>query len=170
MSTVQALQRNPRQLATVMHLRREIDEELRHFLLGKVLKRIRAFSSKYDMDGDGLAHSRQVEKDFVRDSDHDYMIIVALNNELQMVGHLLARASIYYGKLYIYIEQMEIDKGARVTLEQERQAYGWVKNWQVEIKADGIRSAVPSAAQVRRLRMLHGMEPFLTVMREVKGG
>lgn len=152
--------------ASIVQLGREMDVEAAHWLFGKALKRIRIFCGKHDTDGDPVVCMRDVEKDFARDNGHDYLIIVAINDQLEMVGHLLASASMYHGSKYIYVEQMEIDRGAGVTLDQERMAFGWIKDWQKEIKAEGIRAMGPGPAQVRRLQMIHNFIPTMTLMRE----
>lgn len=148
----------------IMRLDPAMDVDLRHWLLGMTLKRIRAFCEKYDSDGDGLTLSRDVEKDFVKDGDHEFLIIVGVR-ELQIVGHLLANAYQYRGRLYVYVGQMLIDRQSGITLEQEKEAFKWIQNWSLEIKACGIRAAAPSPVHVRRLRMLHGFSQGLVVMK-----
>lgn len=148
----------------IMRLDPTMDVDLRHWLLGKVLKRIRAFCERYDSDGDGLVLSRDVEKDFVKDGDREFLIIVGVR-KLQIVGHLLANTYCYRGRLYVYVGQMELDTGSGITLEQERAAFEIIKNWRKELRADGIRAAAPTAMHIRRLQMLFGFTPFLTTMK-----
>lgn len=140
-----------------------MDEELRHLFLGQVLKRIRNFCDKYDSDGDPIVMSHEVERDFTKERDHEFLILIAVNEELKVVGHLLANAYSYYGKLYICVSQMELDQG--LSLDSEKKAFAVIKQWQGEIGARGIRAAAPSALHIRRLKMLHGAETSLTTMR-----
>lgn len=147
----------------VIQLTRNTERELRYAIIGRVLQRIRDFSAKYDTDGDPDAIERDVELDFAAGTN-GYHILVALK-DLDVVGHLLSRSVDYFGRRYVYVQQMELDAGSGVTLEQERAAFRVIKQWQRSIGALGIRAVAPSAAHVRRLRMLHGGHGTLTTVK-----
>lgn len=129
----------------IMVLQREIDEELRHWLLGQTLKRIRHFCAQHDSDADPIVFSREVERDFAKDRDHEFLIIVAVQN-MKVVGHLLADNYHYYGRRYVCVSQLELD--VRLTLEQQRDAFQAVITWQKELQAHGIRAATANAALI----------------------
>lgn len=148
----------------LIHLQREMDEELRHIFLGSVLKRIRIFAETWDSDANSIVISRAVEKDFVKDKDQEFMIIIAVR-EMQIVGHLLARALDYYGNLYINVHQMDIDANSGITLEQEQRPLRWLINWQKEIGAKGIRAMVPDAVNARRLKIMYGFTEMYIMMK-----
>lgn len=147
----------------VIVLTESMDVELKHRLLGQVLRRIRDFSTKYDADGDPRIVAREVELDFAS-SGGKYLILTAVR-DLEVVGHLLARAIDYFGHRYIYVQQMELDERSGVTLAQERGAFKAIQAWQRGIGARGIRAVAPTPAHVRRLRMLHGGQAILTTMK-----
>ena len=42
----------------IVELQREMDEEIRHWLLGQALKRIRTYAAKYESDADPLTITR----------------------------------------------------------------------------------------------------------------
>lgn len=148
----------------LLQLRREMDEELRHWLLGSVLKRIRRFCEKYDSDADSVVMTREVERDFLKDRDREFMIILAVR-QMEIVGHLLARIIVYYGRSYIYVHQMDIDPDSGITLEQEKEAFQLIVSWRKEVRAHGIRSNVPDTTNARRLQMMYNFEPMHTLMK-----
>jgi len=131
------------QPVVVMELRREMDEELRHWFLGQALKRIRKFCEVNNCDGDPLIMSREVEKDFAKDKDHDFLIVVAVKN-MTVVGHLLVDSYKYHGHTYATVVQFGLDE--KVSLEQEEKAFGFVLNWAKEIKASGLKAIVEKPA------------------------
>lgn len=146
-------------------LTRDLDEELFHRLLGQVLRRVRDFAAKYDTDGIPKVVARAVEWDFAQDKENqEYFLVVALCG-LEVIGHLLCHAVNYYGKQAIQIQQLEIDKGYGITLEQERRAFQQVIAWGKARGVTEFRAAAPSPAHVRRLRMLYGFESYLTTMK-----
>ena len=138
----------------IISLTRATERELRYAIIGQLMKRIREFAEKYDTDGDPEAIERDVFLDFAAGTG-GYHIMVALK-DLEVVGHLLSRSMVYFGRHYVYVQQLEIDHGAGVTLEQERQAFKTIRQWQKSIGAIGVRAVAPTPAHVRRLRMLHG--------------
>lgn len=148
----------------VLQLNRNMDEEIRHNLLGAVLKRVRRFDEQYNPQGVPTVHCREIERDFAKDRDHSYFIAVAITDG-QVVGHLLARVYEYYGKLYVHVEQMVIDKGTPIKLEQEHQIFAALQAWQREIYADpAITTAALNEAHVRRLRRFYGFKQQFILM------
>lgn len=152
------------QTATVLPLHSSMDVAARHWLLGLALDRIAKFARQYDADANPDVMIREIEADFAKKQDHNFFIVVGMRNG-EMVGHLLSNLYDYYGYRYVYVNQMHIDESSGITIAQERDAFGWIESWARESRAVGIRTAAPSLAHVRRLRMLHGFSPKLTVMK-----
>lgn len=145
-------------------LTRDYDVELRHRLLGQLLRRVKDFAEKYDTDGVPQVVARAVEWDFAQDKENqEYLSIIAVRG-LEVVGHLLCHAIHYFGHKYVYVQQFEIDGESGITIEQERQAFRAVTAWKQQIGARGIRAVAPSPVHVRRLRMLHGFTAKHTTM------
>ena len=138
---------------------------MRYSLFGQALSRIKKFCEEIDSESDGSTLCRNIEQDFVRERDHDFMLLVAVNSDVQVVGHLLAERVQNHGKLYIWVSQMEIDKDSGVSLWQEGEAFKWILSWQRELGAKGVRALTKDKTRMRWLRMLHGFKPALTVMR-----
>lgn len=160
---MEAVKLNPEEKTFIIQLTKDTDLDLRYLFLGQVLKRIKAFVAKYDSDGDPAVVQHDVEVDFVA-ATGGYHIIVALKG-LTIVGHLLSRSVDYFGRRYVYVQQMEIDEGSGVTIEQERTAFKTIRQWQKSIGALGIRAVAPDAGNLRRLRMLHGGQGTLTTVK-----
>lgn len=160
----QAQEKPSREPVIMVVLSRTMDDELRHRLIGQVLRRIREFAGKYDTDGVPSVVARDVEWDSAKDiKDQQYLVILAVR-DLQVIGHLLCRIVNYYGNNYVYMQQFEIDEGSGITLEQERQAFRAVLAWKNQIGAVGIRAIAPSPAHRRRLSMMHGFVAKHTTM------
>lgn len=122
----------------VLQLQREMDEELRHWFLGQVLKRIRKFCEEQPIaDANPIILSREVERDFSNDRDHKFLILLAVR-ELKVIGHLLAERVDFYGIPYILITQFNLDE--RMTFEQEQVGFKIISNWREEVGAKGIRA------------------------------
>lgn len=160
----QAEQAADKEKTVLIVLTRDYDVELRHRLLGQLLRRVKEFAAKYDTDGIPQVVARAVEWDFAKDKeDQEYFIVVGCQG-LEIVGHLLCRSINYFGNRWCYVQQMEIDEGSGITLNQERAAFSAVKAWAKTVGAVGIRAVAPSPVHVRRLRMLHGGKPKHTTM------
>lgn len=148
----------------VFQLHRAMDDEVRGYLLGQVLKRIRQFDEKYNPQGSPMVHTREVERDFAKDRDHLFFIGIGVK-ECRVVGHLLARVFEYYGKVYVHVEQMAIDKHSGIKLEQEHKIFAMLKAWQGEIGADRkITTAALGEKHIRRLRRFYGFKPMFTLV------
>ena len=147
----------------VVFLDRAMDSEIAHFLLGQVLKRVKEFSRQYDTDADGGELARAVEKDFA--ADRQTFLICVFVKDGRVVGHLLAKEDLYYGRKFVYVHQHNLDRHAGISKEQELSALKHVEGWAKALGASGLRAAAPSEAHVRRLRD-YGFNSFLTVVRK----
>jgi hypothetical protein len=144
----------------VLHLRREMDYEIRHNLLGTALKRIDEFCAAYDTDADGRELAKEVERDFLSDHPQFFIVLAVCGGEV--IGHLLAKLDHYYGRTFCYFHQLEIDE--TVDRQYVDAGMAMVMDWARENRAQGLRAAVPSKAHERRLKWLYGFKPNLTVL------
>lgn len=133
------------------------DEEARHYLLGQVLKRIRKFDEQYNPHADPKVHARTVEKDFTKDQGQEFFIAVAIREGF-IVAHLLARRLENYGKWWVHVEQMQLDKDCGMDVEQNRLVLQMLKSWQKETGSDGITTCAINDAHVKRLKRFYRFE------------
>lgn len=140
-----------------------MEVQTRHHVLGIVLKRVADFCKAYDTDGDPIVMQHEVEADFAKERDHDFMILVGLH-EGAVIGHSLAQRFHYFGRLYVSVIQIEVDDGAQFTDENGREGMEFFHGWANEIGAAGLRCAAVSPAHVR-LMGRYGFKPQMTMMR-----
>lgn len=142
----------------VLQLRREMDSEFFHSILGTVLKRIRAFCELYDMEAQGAVLAHAVESDFVKDSkDQEFFILVAIRGA-NIVGHLLAHMDFYYGSTLAYVHQNEINAAARIDEDQSQLALSLVNDWAKARGATKIKAAALTERHARRLELEYGFK------------
>ncbi len=144
----------------VLHLRREMDYEIRHNLLGTALKRIDEFCQTYDTDAEGRELAKDVERDFLSDRPQFFIVVAVRGGEV--IGHLLAKLDRYYGRTFCYFHQLEIDEA--VDRKHVDAGMAMVMDWARENRVQGLRAAAPSKAHERRLKWLYGFKPNLTVL------
>lgn len=152
----------------IIHLTREMDPEVFHSVLGTVLKRIRAFAEKYDMEAKGKEIARAVECDFVRDTkDQEFFVLVAVRGP-NVVGHLLAHLDYYYGTRLAYIHMNEINTAARISAEDSTLALALVNAWAKEKGAIKLKAAALTERHARRLEEEFGFKfGHITLEKEV---
>lgn len=110
-----------------------------HLYGGEFLDRVIAFLSKYDCDGDPeyIWHELSLEMKNERTSR---LCLAAINEEGEMVGHLLAEAQFQYGIQSVMITQLEINHdSAAMRGELMRKGWPFIIQWAENISARSIR-------------------------------
>jgi len=151
----------PRKEAVVFQVHRAMDDEIRHLFLGQALKRIRAFAEKYDTDADPVIMTREFERDFAKDTNQEFCLVVAIR-DLRVIGHFLSRAEFYYGKKYVYVVQLDI-LDAGLIHEEVLSGMSILKDWARSVGALGIRAGALTRAHERLYRK-YGLTPFASAM------
>lgn len=159
-----ALLHNPAPSIVITRLDPYFPYELRFHLLGQALTRIREFSEKYDGDADPVVFCREIQEDFIKQRDHEFFIVVAVEDG-RVVGHMLARLESYYGRRYVFILQTDIS-GAGLTPKQIDSGFDMLSNWAQDVSALGIRLAAITETHVRLFKKREFTVKFTAMKRD----
>ena len=141
------------------------DKDVAWKVMPEVLRRMARFCAAQDTESDPEILCDVVKKDFVEaDDKRNFAIMVALDPDDQVIGHLLALRETYCKKQYINVLQFALDKGIPAGLLQA--AFTKLEDWGNLHMAVEVRAWVKTEAQARRLQIFYGFERYRIQLRK----